>query len=103
MSELFEKSIRTLELPRVLELLREQAISPEAKERALRLRPETEREEVERLLDTIGAPKSLGDMGVDDKLLPMIFQATKDIRDKYVLSRLAWDLGLEDELFGKEN
>ena len=59
MSELFEKSIRTLELPRVLELLREQAISPEAKERALRLRPETEREEVERLLDQTDAARMM--------------------------------------------
>jgi glycerol-1-phosphate dehydrogenase [NAD(P)+] len=54
--------------------------------------------EVEHLLDIIGAPKSLGDMGVDDKLLPMIFQATKDIRDKYVLSRLLWDLGILEEI-----
>ena len=28
MSELFDKSIRTLELPRVLQLLSEQAVSP---------------------------------------------------------------------------
>ena len=33
MSELFEKSIRTLELPRVLQLLSDQAVSAEAKER----------------------------------------------------------------------
>ena len=45
MSELFDKSIRTLELPRVLQLLSEQAVSAEAKERALRVRPETEAEE----------------------------------------------------------
>ena len=31
MSELFEKSIRTLELPAVLELLARQAVSDEAK------------------------------------------------------------------------
>ena len=30
MSELFDKSIRTLELPRVLKLLAELAVSPEA-------------------------------------------------------------------------
>ena len=30
MSELFEKSLRTLELPRVLEMLRVQAVSDEA-------------------------------------------------------------------------
>ena len=41
MSELFDKSIRTLELPRVLQLLSEQAVSPEAKELALAVRPET--------------------------------------------------------------
>ena len=46
MSEMFEKSIRTLELPRVLELLSQQAISPEAKERCRAARPETETEEV---------------------------------------------------------
>ena len=39
MSELFDKSIRTLELPRVLQLLSEQAVSPEAKELALAVRP----------------------------------------------------------------
>ena len=35
MSDLFDKSIRTLELPRVLELLSEQAVSAEAKQQAL--------------------------------------------------------------------
>ena len=59
MSELFEKSIRTLELPRVLELLSQQAISPEAKERCLRLRPETETEEVLRLLDQTDAARTM--------------------------------------------
>ena len=44
MTELFEKSIRTLELPRVLGLLAEQAVSAEAKRRALALTPETEPE-----------------------------------------------------------
>lgn len=54
--------------------------------------------QVERLLDLIGAPKTLDEIGVDGKLLPMIFCSTKDIRDKYVLSRLAWDLGVLEEL-----
>ena len=36
MSELFEKSIRTLELPAVLELLARHAVSDEAKARCLR-------------------------------------------------------------------
>ena len=50
------------------------------------------------LMDMIDAPKTLGEIGIDESLLPTIFCATKDIRDKYVLSRLAWDLGIEDEL-----
>lgn len=50
------------------------------------------------LLDTIDAPKTLQEIGIDEALLPTIFRATKDIRDKYVLSRLAWDLGIEEEL-----
>ena len=58
MSELFDKSLRTLELPRVLELLSEQAVSAEAKQRALRLRPETEPEEVQRLLDQTDAARN---------------------------------------------
>ena len=52
----------------------------------------------EALLDTIQAPKTLGEIGVEEKLLPIFFMATKDIRDKYVLSRLAWDLGILEEL-----
>ena len=55
--------------------------------------------EVEKLLDTIGAPKTLEEIGVDASL-SMIFRATKDIRDKYVLSRLLWDLGILEEFVG---
>ena len=50
------------------------------------------------LMDTIDAPKTLAEIGIDESLLPAIFRATKDIRDKYVLSRLAWDLGVEEDL-----
>ncbi len=50
------------------------------------------------VMDTIEAPKSLAEIGIDEGLLPVVFRATKDIRDKYVLSRLAWDLGVLDEL-----
>lgn len=52
------------------------------------------------LMDTIDAPKTLQEIGINEALLPTIFRATKDIRDKYVLSRLAWDLGIEEELIG---
>ena len=59
MSELFEKSIRTLELPRVLELLADQARSDDAKARCLALRPETEAAEVEQLLDETDAARNM--------------------------------------------
>ena len=59
MSELFDKSIRTLELPRVLTLLAEQAVSPEAREQALALRPETDYEDVLRLLDQTDGARSM--------------------------------------------
>jgi len=54
--------------------------------------------DLEQLMDTIGMPKSLSRIGTEESLLPTIFGATKDIRDKYVLSRLLWDLGLLEEL-----
>ena len=58
MSELFEKSIRTLELPAVLELLAHHAVSDEAKARCLRLRPATDAAAVEHLLDETDAAKT---------------------------------------------
>ena len=54
--------------------------------------------ELEALLDLIDAPKTLPEIGISDEELPMIFRCTKDIRDKYVLSRLAWDLGITEQL-----
>ena len=57
MSDLFEKSMRTLELPAVLEMLAQRAVSDEAKERCRRLRPSTEPDAVSRLLDETDAAK----------------------------------------------
>ena len=54
--------------------------------------------EIAKLLDTIGISKDLSAIGVDTECARTTFTATKDIRDKYVLSRLAWDLGIIDEL-----
>ncbi len=48
MTDLFEKSIHTLELPRVLELLADQAVTEEGKERCLALRPLTDEDDVRR-------------------------------------------------------
>lgn len=55
-------------------------------------------ERIAQILDLIGCPKRLREIGIDESLLPMTFRATKDIRDKYVLSRLAFDLGVLDEI-----
>ena len=49
------------------------------------------------ILDIIQAPKTISEIGIDCDLLTTL-KATKDIRDKYVLSRLLWDLGLLDEV-----
>ena len=58
MSDLFEKSMRTLELPAVLEMLAQRAVSDEAKERCRRLRPSTDPETVSHLLDETDAAKT---------------------------------------------
>lgn len=56
MNDLFEKSIHMLELPRVLELLSQQAVTEEGRARGLLLRPSEDRDEVEyRLLETDAA------------------------------------------------
>ena len=54
--------------------------------------------EIEQLLKTIGSPDTMEAIGLSSEILPMSFKATKDIRDKYVLSRLCWDLGVLDEM-----
>ena len=59
MPAMFEKSMEKLELPRVLELLAKEAVSAEAKRRALALRPETERDDVQRLQDETAAAKEM--------------------------------------------
>ncbi|MBR3692597.1 MAG: hypothetical protein IKL89_07895 [Clostridia bacterium] len=50
------------------------------------------------LFDRLGIPKSVTEIGQPAEILPMTLKATKDIRDKYVLSRLLWDLGILDAL-----
>ena len=69
MTDLFEKSIHTLELPRVLEKLAEQAVTEEGKERCMSLRPLTDADdeirskaEVFRSLDELRERLS-GEMG----------------------------------------
>ncbi len=59
---------------------------------------------IEQIMTDIEAPKTPEEIGLGDTDLAITFQTTKDIRDKYVLSRLAWDLGVIGELkFGKNH
>ncbi|MEE0946345.1 MAG: sn-glycerol-1-phosphate dehydrogenase [Acutalibacteraceae bacterium] len=53
---------------------------------------------LEDLFDNVGIPKTMKEIGIDDENLPMTFKSAKDIRDKYVLPRLCWDLGIIDEI-----
>lgn len=53
---------------------------------------------IEEILNAIGAPTSCEQIGVDPSTLPMTFRAAKDLRDKYILPRLCWDLGILDEI-----
>ena len=53
---------------------------------------------LEGLLTRLHIPVSLTALHVDPECAKMTFRASKDIRDKYVLSRLAWDLGILEEL-----
>lgn len=55
-------------------------------------------EKIRELLVLIGCPTRPDEIGIDSEILPITFKATKDIRDKYVLSRLVWDLGIEEKI-----
>ncbi|MDE6880802.1 MAG: endonuclease MutS2, partial [Oscillospiraceae bacterium] len=59
MSELFDKSIRTLELPAVLKMLSDQASSAEAREKALAIAPQTDVDDVQRLQDETDAARDM--------------------------------------------
>lgn len=54
--------------------------------------------DLEALLKALGLPTVPEQIGIDPQILPMTFCSTKDIRDKYVLARLCWDLGILDEM-----
>jgi glycerol-1-phosphate dehydrogenase [NAD(P)+] len=51
-----------------------------------------------KLMDVVGISRDLADIGVSHEDAKITFRAAKDIRDKHVLSRLAWDLGILEEL-----
>ena len=54
--------------------------------------------EAEKLLRAMEMPLKAEEIGIDESIIPMTFEAAKDVRDKCVLPRLAWDLGIMDEL-----
>lgn len=54
-------------------------------------------ESVETMLKDIGAPTTVEEIDVTREAEHYAFLITKDIRDKYIGSRLLWDLGLIDE------
>ena len=53
---------------------------------------------VESALSAVNAPLKPEDIGLSSADLPFTFAATKDVRDKYVLSNLCFDLGVLDEI-----
>jgi len=55
MTDLFEKSIQTLELPQVLEMLVSQSVTQEGKDRAAALRPMTDPDDVQRAQEETSA------------------------------------------------
>jgi glycerol-1-phosphate dehydrogenase [NAD(P)+] len=55
-------------------------------------------EDLEQFYREIGHPLSCKEYGLTDGEIRFAFTAAKDIRDKYVLGRLLWDLGLLDEV-----
>ena len=78
MTELFEKSIRVLELPQLLERLSQKAVSEAAKERALRLTPSTDADDVRRLQDETDAARAL----IGNERVKYLLRQGQRIRDQ---------------------
>lgn len=55
-------------------------------------------DELQSLYTKVGLPKTMAEIGLDEEILPLTFKVSKDIRDKYVLPRLCWDLGIINEI-----
>ncbi len=53
---------------------------------------------MDEILNSIHAPKACEDIGIPAEEWALTFSVTKDIRDKYVASRLCFDLGILDEI-----
>ena len=57
--------------------------------------------EIRALMDSIGFPTSASVIGYNNEQVKTTFMMTKDIRDKYVGTRLFWDLGILEEITEK--
>ena len=88
MTELYEKSLRTLEFPRVLEMLAGQCATQEAKDRAMKLRPSTEEREVQRLMDEGASTEFLLGLGLEYRFITQYLIGEISDRDD-MLAQLA--------------
>ncbi len=57
--------------------------------------------EIKVLMKMLSAPCSFSDIGIENEIFPQVFETTRDIRDKYILSRLLWDLGITEDILNK--
>lgn len=55
-------------------------------------------EDIEKLMKNLKMPLSCSDIGISEDTLKTTFKTTKDIRNKYIISHLGWDLGVLDFL-----
>lgn len=57
--------------------------------------------ELQKLLDFIGCPSRPEDIGIDRALLADTIVYSKEVRDRYTIMQLIWDLGLSEKLAAK--
>lgn len=51
-----------------------------------------------RIYSSAKIPACPEEIGLDKSVIPMTFLCTKDVRNKYILSSLTWDLGIIDDI-----
>jgi glycerol-1-phosphate dehydrogenase [NAD(P)+] len=55
-------------------------------------------DDLDEIYSICSLPRTAAEAGVTDDIIKLSLMATKDIRDKYVLSRLLWDIGILEEI-----
>jgi len=58
-------------------------------------------QKIEDTMKALGMPLRLTELGVAPHDIPTLVKCTKDIRDKYVGTRLLWDIGELDDILQK--